>query len=126
MSESELTNLLYLNLSNPHVADCLERLLQVSEFRYGSTGVISLKHVIETCSRREVINSKLNNGIIEGYDTLLLSLKAATVSAVRLQSLEFLSHWFILFTNESTSHLYGILKSPKKKAAWFNPITGYD
>jgi hypothetical protein len=68
----------------------------------------------------------LNNGLVEGFDALLPALQAASVPLVKLHSLEFVSHWYVVFTNEATSELVGILKSPKKKAAWFDPVKGYE
>jgi hypothetical protein len=126
MDKNQLINFLSLNQSNLLAVDCLERISRSDEFKFGAEGLAPLAQIIETYSRRERINTKLNDGIIEGYEHLLPSLRAANVSNVRLYSLEFLSHWFTFFTDEQTSHLYGVLKSPKKKAVWFNPITGYE
>lgn len=83
--------------------------------------------MIDVYSVRASINSELNGGSVKGFDELLPSLKAAaTVSSVRLHSLEFLSGWFTVFTDKGSSQLLGILESPKKKAAWFDPAKGYD
>jgi len=40
---------------------------------------------------------------------------------VRLESWELLSRWFIIFTGEKYSFLFGVLELPKKKVAWFDP-----
>ena len=126
MIDSQLTSLLTSNRSNPVVADCLKRISHADKVKYQSGGSAPLNEIIEIYSRRARINSKLNDGVAEGFDDLLPSLKAATIARVRLHSLEFLSHWFTIFTDESTSHLYGVLKSPKQKAALYDPVKGYD
>ncbi len=65
-------------------------------------------------------------GKAEGYEQLLTGQGAASGASVRLHTLEFLSHWFIVFTGESSSRLFGTLKSLKQKGAWFDSENGYD
>jgi hypothetical protein len=84
-----------------------------------------LNQVVDIYSVRARINLELNNGAVEGFENLLPALKAAPVPSVRLHSLEFVSHWYVIFTDESVSDMLGVLKSPKKKAAWFDPVKGY-
>jgi hypothetical protein len=126
MIGKQLINLLNMNRSNPIVADCLERIAEASEVRLQDNTSAPLNQIIDIYSRRARINSKLNAGIVEGFDDFLPSLKAISTESVKMHSLEFLSHWYEIFTDESTSLLYGILKSPKKKAAWFDSNRGYD
>lgn len=125
MVNSQLINLLNENRANPLVADCLERILHGDEVRYQGEGLAPLNQIIDIYSVRARINSELNNGAVEGFDELLPGLKVASGPSVRLHSLEFVSHWYVVFTDESISEMFGILKSPKKKAAWFDPARGY-
>jgi hypothetical protein len=67
-----------------------------------------------------------DGGIIKGYDTLIPALKNSGVLDVKIYSFELLARWFVIFTDETTSRLFGVLNCPKRKAAWFNPETGYD
>jgi hypothetical protein len=108
------------------VADCIERISQTDEVRYKGDGLVPLNRIIDIYSVRERINSELNNGVVEGFDDLLPALKAATVQSMRLHLLEFVSHWYVIFADESFTEMFGILKSPKKRAAWFNPVDGYE
>ncbi len=126
MIDNQLINLLSVNQNNPLVADCLEQISEAGEVRYQGDGLAPINQIIEIYSRRARINSKLNEGIVKGFDELLPALKATTVPSVKVHSLEFLSQWFTIFTDESTSQLFGILKSPKRKAAWFDMVKGYD
>jgi len=126
MIDSRLMNLLSENRANPLVADCLEQISQASEIRYRGDGGAQLNQIIDTYVVRARINSELNNGVVEGFDALLPALKAAAGASVKVHSLEVVSHWYMVFTDESIADLFGILKSPKKKAAWFDPVKGYD
>jgi hypothetical protein len=117
----QVTNLLNAHRGNPIVSRCLEHMTMPGEIRY-QNDLIPLQRVVDVYSRRASINSELNGGSVKGFDELLPSLKAAAdISSVRLHSLEFLSRWFTVFTDEGSSKLLGILESPKKKAAWFDP-----
>ena len=126
MINNQLISLLKVNQNNPLAADCLKQISEASEVRYLEGGLASLNHIIDIYSRRARVNSELNQGMVKGFDELLPALKALTIPSVQLHSLEFLSQWFTVFTDASTSALLGILKSPKKKAVWFDPIKGYD
>ena len=125
MIDTNLTNLLVANQSNPIAADCLERISQGDELRIGADCLLPIAHTVDIYSTRARINAK-RGGMVEGYDELLPALKSASVSSVRLYSLEFLSHWFVVFTDDSSSNLFGVLRSPKKKEAWYDPSKGYD
>ena len=113
-----------MNRGNPLVADCLE-LISREEVRYQGVGPAPLNEIIDIYSVRARSNEK-RSGKVEGYGDLLPSLEAAAVPSVRLHSLEFLSRWFIAFTDESRSVLFGMLKSPKKEAAWYDPAKGFE
>jgi hypothetical protein len=93
--------------------------------RIGADCLIPIAHIIDIYSRRALINAQ-RGGMVESYDELLPALKSAFVSSVRLYSLEFLPHWFIVFTDDSSSNLFGVLRSPKKKEAWYDASKGYD
>jgi hypothetical protein len=126
MLDSQLITLLIENRDNPLVADCLERTSQTDEVWHKGDGLVPLNHIIDVYSVRERINSELNNGVVEGFDDLLPALKAASVQSVKVHPLEFVSHWYVIFTDESSTELFGILKSRKKSAAWFNPVNGHE
>ncbi len=125
MIDSQLIDLLNENRTKPLVADCLERISRAGEVRYQAGAPVSLHQIVDIYSVRARINSELNNGAVEGFEHLLPALKAAPVSSVRLHSLEFVSQWYVIFTDESVSDMLGILKSPKQKAAWFDQAKGY-
>ncbi len=126
MIDSRLINLLKENRTDPIAADCLERISQGGEVRYQGGTSVPLDQVVDIYSVRARINSELNDGAVEGFESLLPALKAAAAPSVKLHSLEFLSHWYVAFTDESVSGLLGVLKSPKRKAVWFDPAKGYD
>ncbi len=125
MTDSQFLNLLAQNRDNPIVADCLKRISRAGEVRYGAGGIAPLKEIIDIYSVRAQINAELNNGVVEGFDELMPALRDAPGPSVKLQALEFVSHWYVVFSDESMSLLFGILKSAKKKATWFDPVKGY-
>lgn len=125
MLDRELINLLSTHLANRLVADCFERISHGEEVRFGTATLLPLKRVIDLYTIRAGINSELNNGVVQGFDELLAALKTASGPLVKLNSLEFVSDSYLVFIDESTSDMLGILKTPKKKAAWFDPVTGY-
>jgi len=107
------------------VADCLARIEQSNEVRYRDDCLIPLAQALDIYSVRARINAK-RGGKVEGYSELLAALEAAAIPSVRLHLLEFLSHWYIAFTDEPATHLLGVLKSPKTEAAWYDPAKGYE
>ena len=121
----QLTDLLTSSSDNEIAAECLERIRHNEEVRYRDDCLIPLVQVIDIYSARARINAD-QGGEVEGYKRLLPALEAAHVRSVRLHSLEFFSHWFVAFTDESSTRLFGILKSPKQKEAWYVPGEGYD
>jgi hypothetical protein len=125
MTDSRFLNLLDQNRDNTIVSDCLGRISQAGEVRYGASMVVHLKEIIDIYSVRAQINAELNDGVVEGFDELIPALQDAPGPSVKLQALEFVTHWFVVFSDESMSYLFGILKSPKKKSAWFDPLKGY-
>jgi hypothetical protein len=74
---------------------------------------------------RAQVNAGLKDGVVEGFDELMPALRDAPGPSVKVQALEFASHWYVVFSDEAMSHLFGILKSPKRRAAWFDPVQGY-
>jgi hypothetical protein len=126
MIDSQLINLLNENRTNPLVVDCLERISHAGEVRCRMGAPVPLNEIVDIYSVRARVNSELNAGAVTGFEHLLPALKAAPVASVRLHSLEFVSHWYVVFTDDSVSDMLGILKSPKKKAAWFDPAKGYE
>ena len=124
---SQLFKLFELHLNDAVVRSCLESLAEADEVRVSAVdGVLPLNQTINIYSTRAKINANLNGGIIKGYDTLLPALESANVSGVKITSLELLDRWLVIFTDETTSNLFGVLNCPKRKAAWFHPETGYD
>jgi len=123
---SQLINLLERNRDDALVSICLEQIANANEVRFSADGVLPLEQVIDIYSTRAKINADLRGGSIKGYDRLLPALAGADVSSVKLQSFELLDRHLVAFTDESVSRLFGVLNCPKKKAAWFNPETGYD
>jgi hypothetical protein len=122
----QLVTLLENRRDRSDVLECL-KLISEQEARFrGCTAAIPIKEVIDIYRSRSRINSKLNNGIIKGYETLLPALEEAEVQNVRIHRLELLSKWYVLFTDEDVSCLLGLLHRPKKKADWSNSETGYD
>ena len=121
----QLINLLERHRDDAIVSACLEQITEADEVRSSADGVLPLEQVIDIYSTRARINAK-RGGRIKGYDTLLPALESADVASVKLQSFELLDRHLVTFTDESVSHLFGVLNCPKKKAAWFNPETGYD
>lgn len=121
----QLTNLLTAGVGNPIAAECLERIKREESLKYRDDCLIPLAQTLDIYSTRAKINAK-RGGKVEGYDQLLPSLEGASVPSVRLHVLEFLSHWYIAFTDETSSHLFGILKSKKQKDARFDPVKGHD
>lgn len=124
MIDSGLVNLLTSRRNEPLVADCLALISHADEVRYRGVGLAPLSEIIDIYSVRARINAR-KGGPVEGYSYLLPALEAANVPSVRLHSLESLSHWFIVFTDESSSLLFGLLKSPKMRAAWYDPAKGF-
>lgn len=126
MLSSQLLNLLRSHSRDPIVSTCLQA-IDESEFRHGIPVSIGLERVLELYSIRARINLEINNNVIAGYKGLLAALSNAPKdSLVRIQSLELVSRCFIVFTDENETVLFGILDSPKEKAVWFDPVTGYD
>ena len=121
----QLTNLLKSSLDNPLAADCLARLEREGDFKYRGDFLIPLALAIGVYSARARGNAD-RGGRVEGYEHLMPALEAAAVLTVRLHTLEFCSHWFVAFTDESSAHLFGILKAPNQKDAWNDPVRGYD
>ena len=124
-TSEELINLLERHRDDALVSICLEQIMQADKVRLSAAGVLPLKQVIDIYSTRARINAK-RSGRIKGYDTLLPALESADVSSIKLQSFELLDRHLVVFSDESISHLFGVLNCPKKKAAWFHPETGYD
>jgi hypothetical protein len=122
---TQLTDLLTSSAGNPFAVECSERITRGDALRHGGDCLMPLARAIDIYSARARINAE-RGGKVEGYEHLLPALAAAPVPAVRLHSLEFLSHWFVLFTDESSTYLFGILKSSKQKAAWYDPASVYD
>ena len=112
--------------NDPIVHNCLELLTETAEIRFDNDCILPLGHAINVYSTRARNNNNLNEAIINGYDTLLPALENAGVPSVKLYSLELIDRWFVIFTDEATSRLFGVLNCPKRKAAWFQPETGYD
>ena len=126
MLSRQLLNLLHSHSRDPIVSACLQA-IEESEIRYEVPVLIQLGRVLELYSIRAKINSEINDNIIAGFEGLLAALSNAPQnSLVRIQSLELLSRCFIIFTDENETVLFGILDSPKKKAVWFDPVTGYE
>lgn len=121
---NQITKLLTLSSDNPLAADCLDQSVRGDELRYRDDCLIPLAQALDIYSVRARINVR-RSGKVEGFSNLLPSLEAASVSSVRIHSLEFLSNWFIAFTDESSSFLFGILKLPKEKAAWNDYSKGF-
>ena len=123
---SQILNLLERHRNDAVVCSCIESLAETDEVRVSADGILPLEQAIEIYSTRAKINANLNGEIIKGYDTLLPALESANVSDVKLTSFELLDKWLVIFTDEKTSLLFGVLNCPKRKAAWFHPETGYD
>ena len=113
-----------------NVSDCLEAIKGKEEVHYrkgyDKNRLLPLNEAVDIYRTRSRISTELNNGIIKGFETLIPALENANVEAVRIISLELLSKWYLVFTDNAISELFGVLDCPKKKAAWFNPETGYD
>ena len=125
--DKQLINLFEQNRDDAIVTACLQQITKSEEVRYRtSSKVLPLEQAIDIYSTRAQINKDLHSGNIKGYDKLIPALKTANVPGVRIHSLELLAKRYIAFTDEAVSHLFGLLDSPKKKAAWFNLETGYD
>lgn len=122
---NNLTHLFTLNSANNIVAECNERLKHGEAVRVCDDCIIPLAHTIDIYTTRARINEK-RGGRVEGYEILLPALAEASVGSVKVHSLEFLSVWFVAFTDESVSNLFGLLKSPKEKEVWFDPVKGYE
>ena len=119
-------SLLRSHSTSPFASRCLQA-IETSEFKYSPETVLPIDRVLHIYSVRARINSEINRGIILGFEELIASLSEAPENcAVKLQSVELISKWFTIFTDEDASVLFGILESPKKKAAWFDPVKGYD
>jgi len=127
MLADELLNLLRAHSSNPIVSRCLQA-IEKYDLKYDlAETLLPLNRVLDVYAGRAQINSEVNNGVIGGFEDLLGSLNNAPKdSFVKIDSLEALSKWFIIFSGEEYSVLFGILESPKKKVAWFDPVKGYD
>ena len=105
---------------------CLDE-ITLGQVKYEGPTVLPLSRAIDVYSTRAQINSDLNGGAIEGFEELLIELRAiGNPCPVKLHSIECLSRWFILFTDESELLLFGILESPKRKRVWFDPVKGYE
>lgn len=127
MLSGPLLNLLRSHSHDPIVSACLQA-IEESEVKHEDTGgLLPLERASNLYSIRAKINSEINDNAIAGFEGLLALLSSAPENAqVRIQSLELLSRWFIIFTDENERVLFGVLDSPKKKAVWFDPIKGYD
>ena len=126
MVSNELLNLLRAHSTNSVVSRCL-RAIEENEIRFSPPASLPLDRVLDVYSVRAKINSELNEGVIAGFEELVLSLnQAPNTTVVSLESWELLSKWFIIFIDEEYSVLFGVLESPKKKVAWFDPMRGYD
>ena len=119
----QLTSLLTLSGNNPLAAECLDWIKRAEDLRYRDDCLIPLAQAIDIYSARARIKEK-RGGHVEGYEQLLPALTAASIPMVRLHALEFLSHWFVAFTDESFTRLFGVLKSREQKDAWYDPAKG--
>jgi hypothetical protein len=126
----QLISLLKRYPEETNVSECLEVINGIEELRYrngfDNHKFLPLNEAIDIYKTRSRINTELNNGIIKGFETMLPALETANVQAVRIISLELLTKWYVVFTDNAISELFGILDCPKEKAAWFNPKTGYN
>jgi hypothetical protein len=126
----QLISLLKRYPERTNVSECLKAMNGKEELRYrngyDNHKFLHLKNAIDIYTTRSRINTELNNGIIEGFETLLPALESANVQDVRIISLELLTKWYVVFTDKAVSELFGILDCPKEKAGWFNPKTGYN
>jgi hypothetical protein len=122
---TQLTNLLASSADNQIAVECSEWISRGDDLRHGASVSLPLAQAIDIYSVRARINAA-RGGNVEGYEQLLPALEGAALSSVRLHALEFLSHWFIAFTDEAITCLLGILKSRKHEEAWYDPAAGYD
>ena len=104
MLSGQLLNLLRSDSRDPSGPACLQA-IEKSEFRLWNPVLIGLK--LELYSIRAKINSEINNNVIAGYEGLLAALSnVPTDSLIRIQSIELVSRWFIVFTDESETVLF--------------------
>jgi len=126
MVSGELLNLLRAHSTNSIVGRCM-RAIEEDEIKFSPPTSLPLDRVLDVYSVRAKINSERNEGSIAGFEDLVLSInQAPKTTLVRLESWELLSKWFTIFTGEEYSVLFGVLESPKRKVAWFDPVRGYD
>ena len=121
----ELFSLLESKRDFADVDECI-KLMGEEGTRYHGSALVPLREAINIYQTRSRINSELKNGIVKGYETLLPALEKAEVQNVRIHLLELLSRSYWIFTDEAVSYLFGFLTHPKKEAAWFPPVPGYD
>jgi hypothetical protein len=119
----QLTVLLTSSASDQIAAECLDRIRRDEDFKYRGDSLLPVARAVEVYSARAWVNAG-RGGKVEGYEQLLAGLGTAPGPSVRLHTVEFISHWYIAFTNEASTRLFGILKSPKRKEAWFDPERG--
>src|SRR5258706_8129618 len=123
MVPNAFLNLLRAQRTSPIVSRCLDEITH-GQVKYEGPMVLPLSRAIDVYSMRAQINSDLNGGAIEGFDELLVRPRSiGNPCSVKLLSVECLSKWFTLFTDESELQLFGILESPKRKRVWFDPVT---
>jgi hypothetical protein len=124
--EAQLLHLLNENRDNPIVADCLELISRPDGVRDSGSMVGHLEMIRSAYAMQAQRDAELNGGEVEGFDDLLSALKASSDLSVKLHPLEFISHWYVVFTDESTSRLHGILKSPKNNIASNDSARSYE
>jgi hypothetical protein len=125
----QLISLLEHYPERTNVSQCLEVIYGKDELRYRNgyddRKSLPLNEAIDIYRTRARINTELNNGIIKGFETLISALENANVQIVRIISLELLTKWYVVFTDNAISELFGILDCPKERDGWFNRKTGY-
>ena len=117
--DDRLRQLLESKQSDPLVLDCLDRIKRQGEYRYCKTSPLLIADVARVCSVRAAINKGRDVSRTEGFDELLSSLKGADGQTIEVHSIELKSVWFTILTDQSIESLFGILRSPKEQAKWF-------
>jgi|SRR3989338_2710762 len=122
MSKTQIDSIVDLftsNRSNPMAAECLDRISHGEEVHCRREEPISIEVARVTFPHRSRINTDAKgNARVEGYEFLLSSLENSTDQFWQVHSLEFLSFFFLVYTDQSCSRLFGVLKFQKIADRW--------
>ena len=107
-----LTALLRANMNSKTVSACLAA-LQSGEpvSREGHTRPLPLADILSTYRFRAQINAD-RDGVITGFPELLAGLEQLSDTAVRVLSLGFSGVRYLVFTNNDSTQLAGVLQIP--------------